>query len=87
MQSLHKPWDHGQEEPTGDASSVWSACVEGYLFLVINVGGRGALDLVPLRDDDGVPLACTPQECAAGGRLPHYRVEHGRLVKRGPAVH
>lgn len=87
MQSLHSTRASSHEEQAEDAGSVWSACVEGYLFLVINDGGHGALDLVPLRDDDGVPLACTPQECATGGRLPHYRVEHGRLVKHDPGLH
>lgn len=35
----------------------------------------------PRRHGDGAPLACTPDECAAGGRTPHYRVRGGRLVK------
>jgi hypothetical protein len=82
MQRLHSTPAGGRDDQADDVSSVWSACVEGYLFLVINLGGRGALDLVPLRDADGVLLACTPQECATGGHLPHYRVKRGRLVKR-----
>jgi hypothetical protein len=82
MHRRHSTPASGREDQADDASSVWSACVEGYLFLVINLGGRGALDLVPLRDADGVLLACTPQECATGGDLPYYRVKHGRLVKR-----
>lgn len=64
-----------------EGSSTWSACVEGYMFIVLNEGHRGALDLVPLRDADGTPLACTPEECATGGRTPNYRVRDGRLVK------
>ena len=67
-----------------DDTSAWSACVEGYMFIVINEGGHGSLDLVPLRDDDGTPLPCSPRECAVGGRTPFYRVRHGRLVKRSP---
>jgi hypothetical protein len=64
-----------------DGTSAWSACVEGYMFIVINEGGRGSLDLVPLRDDDGAPLPCSPRECAVGGHTPYYRVRRGRLVK------
>ena len=64
-----------------EVSSTWSACVEGFMFIVLNEGHRGALDLVPLRDGDGTPLPCSPQECATGGRTPSYRVRGGRLVK------
>ncbi len=62
-------------------SSAWSACVEGFMFIVLNEGHQGDLDLVPLRDDEGSPLACTPDICAAGGQTPHYNVRDGRLVK------
>lgn len=68
-----------------DQTSAWSACVEGYMFIVINQGGHGALDLVPLREADGTQLPCTHTECAVGGRTPHYRVRRGRLVKARPA--
>ena len=36
---------------------------------------------MPLRDDEGSPLDCTPDICAAGGKIPHYSVRDGRLVK------
>jgi len=78
-----KPARPREPRDRGD-TSAWSACVEGYMFILINEGHRGGLDLVPLRDDDGSPLACTPEVCAVGGRTPTYRVQDGRLVKESP---
>lgn len=80
---MHDPHSHRalQHSAVSEVSSTWSACVEGFMFIVLNEGHRGALDLVPLRDADGVPLACTPEERATGGRTPSYRVRDGHLVR------
>jgi len=72
---------HGGRAGRESEQVTWSACIEGFMFLIMNEGHKGELDLLPLTDERGQVLACLPRERALAGRLPDYRIVGGRLVR------